>query len=295
MKAAAPKIRSASGPTGLAGARLARGRVPDPAEVLGRAEEALGRYGRVALAQIVTAQGSTPGKVGWKLLVPPRGEPYGNLGGGAFEAMVVADARSRLAERRPRSEVKRYYLTEDAVKGQPTGMVCGGMIDVFLEVLETPPLLAVFGGGPVGQAVARAGELAGFDLLVTDDRSEYRRPELFPSAARIVEVDRSFGGDLFAGFAGREVYAAVVTRCWETDTAALTALLTQRPERLAYVGLMGSRRKVERVRQELERLGVDLAGVPFHAPIGLPLGGDSPGEIAISVLAEVQRVRHAVD
>lgn len=252
-------------------------------------------HGRVALAQIVAAQGSTPGKAGWKLLVPPTGEPYGNLGGGAFEAMVVADARARLGERRPQGEVKRYYLTEDAVKGQPTGMVCGGMIEVFMEVLEMPPLLAVFGAGPVGQAVARAGELSGFDLLVTDDRSDYRRPELFPGTARIVDVDRDYRGELFDGVGGREVYAAVVTRCWETDTAALAALLADRPERLVYVGLMGSRRKLERVRQELDRRGIDLADVPLHAPIGLPLGGDSPGEIAISILAEIQRVRYEVD
>jgi xanthine dehydrogenase accessory factor len=58
---------------------------------------------------------------------------------------------------------------------------------------------------------------------------------------------------------------------------------------------MGSRRKVERVRGELSSAGIDLSAFPFHAPIGLSLGGDSPGEIAISVLAQVQKVRHEVD
>ena len=58
------------------------------------------------LAQIVGAEGSTPGKAGWKLLVLPDGAPYGNLGGGAFEAMVVADARARLDERRPRAATR---------------------------------------------------------------------------------------------------------------------------------------------------------------------------------------------
>lgn len=287
--------RTFPAPVSGGAARGAATGLPEPARVLGRVEEALASHGRVALAHVVAARGSTPGKPGWKLLIPPTGEPVGNLGGGAFEAMVTADARARLAMRRPRNEVKRYYLTEEAVKGEATGMVCGGLVDVFLEVLETPPLLAIFGGGPVGQAVARAGELAGFDLLVADDRTAYRRPELFPGTARVVEVDRSYRGDLFAGVGEREVYAAVLTRCWETDTAALAALLSRPPERLVYVGLMGSRRKVERVRQELDRRGVDLAGIPFHAPIGLPLGGDAPGEIAISVLAEIQKARHEVD
>ncbi len=270
-------------------------RAPSPAEILRQAEEEVARCGRVALAQIVRTQGSTPGKAGWKLLVSPDGTTAGNLGGGAFEAMVAADARAKLAERRPCGEVKRYYLTEEAVKGEATGMVCGGMAEVFLEVMAAPPVLAVYGGGPVGQALARAGDLAGFDLLVLDDRPAFRRPELFPAAAGAPEVDRSFAGDYLAGLAGREVYAAVVTRCWETDTAALGTLLGAPPPRLAYVGLMGSRRKVQRVREELERRGIALAGFPFHAPIGLPLGGDAPGEIAISILAQVLQVRHAVD
>jgi xanthine dehydrogenase accessory factor len=268
---------------------------PHPARVLRSVEETVAAHGRAALAQIVRAQGSTPGKAGWKLLVTPDGAAQGNLGGGAFEAMVVADARAKLAERRPEGEVKRYYLTEDAVRGEATGMVCGGMVEVFLEVVAAPPLLLVCGGGPVGQALARAGDLAGFDLVVVDDRPEFRRPEQFPAGARTPEVDRDFGGDYLAGMPGREVYAAVVTRCWETDTAALAALLRQPPERLAYLGLLGSRRKVARVKQELADRGLDLSGVRLHAPIGLPLGGDSPGEIAISILAEVLQVRYAVD
>jgi len=269
--------------------------IESPARVLGRAEEAVARHGRIALAQIVRAQGSTPGKAGWKLVVTPDGVGHGNLGGGAFEAMVVADARAKLAERRPQGEVKRYYLTEDAVRGEATGMVCGGMVEVFLEVVAAPPVLLVCGGGPVGQALARAGDLAGFDLVVVDDRPEFRRPELFPAGTRTPEVDRDFGGDLLAEVPGREVYAAVVTRCWETDTGALAAILRRPPERLAYLGLMGSRRKVARVKAELAARGLDLAGVQLHAPIGLPVGGDSPGEIAISIIAEVLQVRHALD
>lgn len=268
-----------------------------PTRVLHRAEEAVARHGRAALAQIVRAQGSTPGKAGWKLLVTPDGAAEGNLGGGAFEAMVVADARAKLAELRPAGEVKRYYLTEDSApaKGEATGMVCGGMVEVFLEVVEAPPVLVVCGGGPVGQALARAGELAGFDLLVVDDRPEYRRSELFPEGCTTPEVDRSFGGDFLAPVSGRDLYAAVVTRCWETDTDALASILCQRPARLAYLGLMGSRRKIARVKEELAARGVGLDGVQLHAPIGLPVGGDSPGEIAISIVAEVLQVRHAVD
>lgn len=266
---------------------------PSPAEVLAETERSLQRWGRVVLCQIVRAEGSTPGKVGWKLLVRPDGSACGNLGGGAFEAMVQADAAAKLAgDGGP--EVKRYYLTEAAVRGEATGMVCGGMAEVFLDLVGAAPVLVVCGGGPVGQALAQAGSLAGFEPLVADDRADFRRPELFPAGTRVAAVGRGYEEDFLAPVAGRELYATVVSRCWDTDTAALAAILRQAPPGLRYLGLMGSRRKVERVREELAERGADLGDVELHAPIGLPIGGDSPGEIAISILAEVIGVRYAV-
>jgi xanthine dehydrogenase accessory factor len=265
--------------------------VPSPTDVLSEAAHALDDGGRAVLCHIVRAQGSTPGKPGWRLLVRPDGGVFGNLGGGAFEAMVRVDATAKLADRRTDSEVKRYYFTETAVRGEATGMVCGGMAEVFLEVMTSPPMLAICGGGPVGQALARAGELAGFECLVIEDRAEFRDPAKFPGRTRFAAVDRDFGGDWLAPHAGRELHAAVVTRCWETDVAALDAVLRQAPAGLVYLGLMGSRRKVERVRRELGSRGHDLTGVALRAPIGLPIGGDTPGEIAIGIVAEIIGLR----
>jgi xanthine dehydrogenase accessory factor len=277
---------------------------PSAADVLAAAGEALRADGRAVLCSIVRAEGSTPGKPGWRLLVGRRGEPFGNLGGGAFEAMVGVDAAAKLADPRAVSEVKRYYLTESASKGEATGMVCGGMMEVFLEVLVANPLLLVYGGGPVGQALARAGELAGFDLLVVDDRAAFRDPALFPEGTAFAPVtvdDGDYDGEHLAPLAGREVYAAVVSRCWETDCAAVAALMRAAPPPasghdptfdLRYLGLMGSRRKIDRVAAEVRARGLELAGVPLRAPIGLPLGGDTPGEIAIAIVAEILETRY---
>jgi xanthine dehydrogenase accessory factor len=269
-------------------------------EVLAETERALRADGRVALCQIVRAEGSTPGKPGWKLVVRADGSALGNLGGGAFEALVKTDAEALLHDSTARSgasrgepAVKRYYFTEQAVRGEATGMVCGGFADVFLEVLTAAPLLLVCGGGPVGQALARGAVVAGFDVVVADDRDEFLRPELFPAGARVLRVSRDYHEPFLAAFAGRELAVAIVTRCWETDTAALAGILRQAPARLGYLGLMGSRRKIARVRAEVEKLGLGLERVRLYAPIGLPLGGNSPGEIAIAILAELVQVRNA--
>jgi xanthine dehydrogenase accessory factor len=270
---------------------------PGPAEVLVEAERSLQLHGRVVLCQIVRVEGSTPGKPGWKLLARPDGSVFGNLGGGAFEGMVKADALARLAAANGTaaptvSELKRYYFTEEAVRGEPTGMVCGGMAEVFFDVMTAPPVLVICGGGPVGQALARAGALAGFELLVVDDREEFRDPALFPAGARFAAVDRGYEPPFLAPLRHRDLHVAVVTRCWETDTAALGAVLGDVPPRLRYLGLMGSRRKIARVREELAAQGGDPDRFPLHAPIGLPLGGDSPGEIAIAILAEIIATRY---
>lgn len=263
---------------------------PAATEVLAEVERSLVEHPRVVLCQIVRVQGSTPGKLGWKMLVRSDGSVFGNLGGGAFEGLALGDAKA-LLEGGESSRTERYYLTEDAVKGQATGMVCGGMIEVFLEVLSAPPVLAVCGGGPVGQALARQAVLCDFDLVVLEDREEFRRTELFPEGTRRVPVTRDYEGDFVGPWRARELLIAVVSRCWETDLAAVRGVLRADLPGLQYLGLMGSRRKVERVERGLEAAGLSLTGVPWHAPIGLSIGGSTPAEIAVSIAAELIQVR----
>ncbi|MDX1642874.1 MAG: XdhC/CoxI family protein [Thermoanaerobaculia bacterium] len=268
--------------------------LPSDSEVLSEAERTVRSQGRAALCQVVRTEGSTPGRPGWKLLVRPDGSRVGNLGGGAFEAMVERDAAAKLEQVAPRAEIKRYYLTEKAVQGEATGMVCGGMVEVFLEVLTARELLVSCGGGPVGQALAANAMLCGFDVAVVEDRDEFLRRELFPPGVERIAVDREMERDFLAAYAGRELYVAVVSRCWETDLAALAAVARQQPSGLRYLGLMGSERKVERLRRELAERGIDIDEHGLIAPIGLPIGGETPGELAVSILAQMIERRAAL-
>lgn len=122
---------------------------------------------------------------------------------------------------------------------------------------------------------------------MAEDRAEFRRPELFPPDTRLIEVDRDYSGDFLAEWRSRELFIAVVSRCWETDLAATAAVLREATPGLRYLGLMGSRRKIERVTRELEERQLSLEGVPWHAPIGLQIGGSTPAEIAVSIVAEL--------
>lgn len=267
--------------------------LPTPSEILEACEASVREHGRAALCQVVRTEGSSPGKPGWKMLVRSDGSIHGNLGGGAFEALVIHDAVEKLAEEDPSAEIKRYYLTEKAVRGEATGMVCGGFVEVFLEVLMARPVLAIYGGGPVGQALAKNARLCEFDVVVADDRQEFQRPELFPEETEIVAIDRAHSQPFLSARSGRDLFVAIVSRCWETDLAAMASVLEQAPPHLRYLGLMGSRRKVERVLRELSGLGLEPDEGVLHAPVGLEIGGEEPGELAVSILAEMIRVRRA--
>jgi xanthine dehydrogenase accessory factor len=255
------------------------------AEILVEAARRIAAGERVALCTLARCEGSTPGKPGWRALVGGQGLSAGNLGGGAFEALALHDARQLLQAGRAAALVKRYYLTEQATRGEATGMVCGGFVEVLIEVVGVSPRLLIFGAGPVGRAIAAAGALAGFELCVSDDRPDLLDPAAFPQGTRLVGPDALTLGQ------HADTAVAVVTRCWETDLAALRIVAAAAPWSPAYVGLMGSRRKIQRIKEELTREGIDPLALELRAPIGLPIGGDTPGEIAIGVVAEIIAAR----
>jgi len=252
--------------------------------------------GRLALATVVETKGSGPSRVGRRFLVFDDGSFRGTIGGGPFEALVVADAAALFREGGPPRLLKWYDFFEREIEsGEPreaTNMICGGSARVVIERLQAAPSLVVLGGGHVGLALARLGRELGYDVLVGDDREEYARPERFPAGVRAVRTSRDYELPAAALLPGRDLYVAIVSRCWETDLAAVRPWLAAPARPARYVGLIGSARKVRGV---LARLGEE--GVPAErleavkAPIGLSIGAITPEEIAVSILAEVTAVR----
>jgi len=161
-------------------------------------------------------------------------------------------------------------------------------VRVYVESHLPQQVLVVIGAGHVGQMVARAGDMAGFPLIVLDDRSEYAHPNLFPLGARVICGD--FEDELAALELGVHHHVILVTRGHQQDSRCLR-LLVNAP--VPYLGMIGSRTRVKTIFEILIAQGVkrtDLERV--RAPVGLDLGGRTPGEIAISVVAEVIATRH---
>jgi xanthine dehydrogenase accessory factor len=238
-----------------------------------------------ALVTIVRTSGSTPQRVGAKILVRPDGRTVGTIGGGCYENDAILKARDAMQTGEPR--LVRYELSDD-VAGE-SGLICGGQMDVFIEPLERAAHLYIVGAGHVSIALARFAAEAGFEVHVLDDRERFANSDRFPNAAEIL-VDTI--PDALARIDWpANCYVVVVTRGHRYDLDALRTL-AGRP--FHYVGMIGSRAKVKRLFDALltEQPASSsdwLAHV--HAPIGLDIGAVTPAEIAVSILAEVIAVR----
>ncbi|HKF44884.1 MAG TPA: XdhC/CoxI family protein [Thermoanaerobaculia bacterium] len=259
--------------------------------------EQLQNRGRVALATVVETKGSGPSKDGRRFLVFEDGTFSGTIGGGPFEALVVADSAALFRADGPRRLLKWYDFFEREIGGderEPTNMICGGSARVLVERLDAKPALLVYGGGHVGLALARIGPSLGFDVAVADDREEYSKPERFPAGVRTIRAGRDYALPSEAMPKGRDLYVAVVTRCWETDLAALRPWVSPGAPEAKYVGLIGSNRKIRGVFDRLREEGIREDEIRrVCAPIGLEIGAVTPEEIAVSILAEVTAVRRA--
>ena len=253
-------------------------------EVFAALGEALSRGEEAALVTIVSSNGSTPQRVGAKMLVFGDGRIVGTVGGGCYEHDAIGKARQVLETRK--ATTVKYDLNDDFA--EETGLVCGGQMEVFIEPIEAAPAVYIFGAGHVGYYLARIAHEAGFAVHVIDDRAAFANTERFPFAASVV-VD-----DIPAWLAQTQIpstaYAVIVTRGHRNDLDALRALA---PRDLRYIGLIGSRAKVARLYDQLlAESNVNPALLErIHAPIGLDLGAVTPQEIAVSIAAELIAVR----
>jgi xanthine dehydrogenase accessory factor len=253
-------------------------------EVFAAVAEALDRGEAAALVTIVSTTGSTPQRVGAKMLVFGDGRTVGTIGGGCYENDAFWKAREAITARSPR--LVHYELSDDFA--QETGLVCGGQMDVYIEPIEPSPELYVIGAGHVGTELARLAQAVGFQVHVVDDREKFANRERFPDATEVVAED------IPAWVARTQLpphaYVVIVTRGHTNDLEALRAFATRD---LRYLGLIGSRAKVARIYEALQQDGV--AGEYLkrvHAPIGLDIGAVTPQEIAVSILAELIAVKH---
>lgn len=159
---------------------------------------------------------------------------------------------------------------------------------VVLEPCRKPPALYVFGGGHVAQPTVHLAALVGFRVTVLDDRAEFANAERFPEADAI-RVPEDFAHSVDDLAIDGDSYIVIVTRGHLYDRVVLGQVLKTAA---AYIGMIGSRRKIDAVYRKLEPEGfTDADFARVHAPIGLDIGAETPEEIAVSIVAELIQKR----
>ncbi len=235
-----------------------------------------------AVATIVKTVGSSPRSAGAKMLVRADGSIVGSVGGGEMEARVIQAGLEAIRDGRTR------YLDmtlSNEERGDP--LICGGEMEIFVEPLLQAPTLVIAGAGHIGAACAELGKFLGFRVVLVDDRADLL------GDGKIAAADERRVGDMAQELRALDItprtYVVLVTRSHLEDAAVLGAVI-DRPA--AYIGMLGSKRRVLTVFDLLRQKGIAeevLARV--HAPIGLPIGAETPQEIAISILAEIVQAR----
>ncbi len=247
--------------------------------LFGAVDEAIARGDAVALVTIVRAQGSTPQRVGARMIVYEDGRTLGTIGGGCYEQDACGKARLALQTGRP--TLAHYDLNDDFAEEQ--GLICGGQMDVFIDPVTPTPRVCIVGAGHVGYHTAQLAATVGFRVVVVDDRASFADPARFPTAERVEVAE--IPEWLRTADVGPRDYLVIVTRGHREDLDALRAALARDT---AYVGLIGSKAKIARLYARLGDEGTHAAALArVHAPIGLDLGAVSPEEIAVSIVAEL--------
>lgn len=234
------------------------------------------------LATIVRTIGSSPRRVGARMLVFSDGSISGTIGGGTFERLVIDDCLS-LFETNKNHLMKKYSFSGNG--HEATGMHCGGEAEVFMELHGKPDRLIVFGGGHVGKELVRIAADLDFRITVVDDRQDML--DQFDSPVETILTDPQYKSNYPS--LDNDCYIAIMTRSHDCDKNVLERVIGFD---CAYVGMIGSRTKIAKVFATLKEKGIDGSLLDrVHTPIGLDIGAEGPYEIAISIAAELIAVK----
>jgi xanthine dehydrogenase accessory factor len=225
-------------------------------------------------ATIFRIDGTVPAAIGERLLLETNGQTVGPPISAAVSEKLLQGARDVAAS--GRSASVRYEME-------------GGAMEAFVEIIQPAAPLILFGAGYDAIPMVRLAKELGFHVTVIDGRPAFAQRERFPQADDIITAHPA--DDLPCPL-DDQTSVVIMSHHYLTDLAWLKKLW---PLKLAYLGLMGPRKRAEKMAQELrQEEGIsagDLLTRRLHNPVGLDIGAESPEQIALAVLAEIQAAR----
>lgn len=250
----------------------------------------------VMMVLVVSAQPGSPQVPGARMLVSRMGRLYGTVGGGAVEKLAEEHAVA-LLNGDVRTDFKTYDLGSSQSSDTKTGMICGGQLSLYFEMISQPDRVIVYGCGHIGGILMPLAVQCGFHVIGVDDRSDMTDSARFTLTA---------GGNLILLRTQPEEHArtltvrnsdsiVIMTHAHRFDLDVLNALAGRlSAENIPrYIGMIGSEKKNRTIFERLGNEGISQSILnAVRAPIGLSTGGDSPSEIAVSIMAEILAVKY---
>jgi len=236
-----------------------------------------------ALVIVTKSLGSTPANVGKMMMVFEDASIEGTVGGGSLERRVIEKSLDRI--RTGESGLISFDLTKDL------NMNCGGQVELFIKVLKPDLRLILVGGGHIAFYLSKMAKLLNYRVIIFDDR------EMMLTRERFVEAENMIAGNISENLArfifNENDFVVIATHGHVNDEDALYEVIDKS---VKYIGVIGSKRKVKTMFENLIERGVNQDQIKrVHSPVGLNLGGNSPEEIALSILSEMQLVRTGSD
>lgn len=235
----------------------------------------------LALVTITDSKGSTPRNKGAQMVVLTDGSIIGTIGGGAIENRLIQLALEAIEK--GESQNLHLPLSKEGIE-----MVCGGEVDVFIQVFKAKPKLIIVGGGHVSLALYKIASLLSFDIIIFEDRKEFLDNERFPLAKELIFGD--IKDNLRQYPIDNNTYIVIATRGHKYDEIALETVIDSDAK---YIGVMGSDKKVITLFKNLKEKGINEESISkIYAPIGIDVSDNSPEEIAVSIISEILAVKN---
>ena len=232
-----------------------------------------------AVVTIADAKGSVPGKVGASMIVLGDGGFFGTVGGAGLEEKCKALGRQALESRKGGI----FHFDLNIYKEGALPSLCGGSVDVFIEVMSPTPHVLICGGGHVGLECAKLCDLLEYAYSVLDERDEYASRTRFANArvAQVAKPEEFFATADLKPF----THVVIVGHSHQTDTTTLLECVKRFP---GWIGLISSKMKKKEMFHRLKARGVADAELErVVTPIGLPIGAETPAEIAVAILGQI--------
>ena len=231
-----------------------------------------------AVVTVIKIDAHVPQEVGAKMIVTDAGLHAGTIGGGKLEAKAIELATTQIKSNKAGAELHRIDLNQDL------GMVCGGVATIFVEsVNHATWTIAVYGAGHVGQALAHLLTTFACQLHVIDSRQEWLNK--LPEHPRLKKTLAMNLGEIPTTLP-RGTYHIIATPGHTFDLEVLKSVL--KLDDTPYIGVIGSKVKARTIRASLMHEGFSEQDTQrFHCPMGLPIGNNTPSEVAVSIAAQI--------